>query len=90
MMRMGVREIECYERNARHAYLANEAVKMIRLEGCLVLGKYYIFRHHLLHDPATQDPLLHGEPHHSLRRHILPHRARLLPSLGFGRKGKAK
>ena len=44
-------------------------------------------RHHLLHDPPAQDPLLHGEPHHPLRRHLLPHRPRLLPAIGLGRKG---
>lgn len=49
-----------------------------------------IFRRYNLQDhDATQDPLLHGEPDHPVRRHHLPDGARLLPALRFGREGHA-
>ncbi|KAF8777588.1 hypothetical protein HNY73_014432 [Argiope bruennichi] len=43
--------------------------------------------HHLQHHPAQEDPLLHCQSHHTLRRHLRALRPRLLPALGFRGKG---
>ncbi|GIX92193.1 acetylcholine receptor subunit alpha-like 1 [Caerostris extrusa] len=37
--------------------------------------------HHLQHHHPTQDALLHGQPHHPLRRHLVPLHPRLLPAI---------
>ena len=37
-------------------------------------------------DDASEDSILHGEPDHTVRSHILPQRLRLLPTGGRGRK----
>ncbi|GIX79316.1 acetylcholine receptor subunit alpha-like [Caerostris extrusa] len=36
------------------------------------------------HQHASQDALLHGQPHYSVHGHVLPDGARLLPALGLG------
>lgn len=45
-----------------------------------------MFRHLLQHNTATQDPLLHGQPHHTLRGHLLPVSVGLLPARRLRRK----
>ncbi|GFR19846.1 NAChRalpha1 [Trichonephila clavata] len=42
--------------------------------------------HHLQHHPAPENPLLHRQPHHPLRIHLLSLGPRLLPAFGLGRK----
>ncbi|GFY61386.1 acetylcholine receptor subunit alpha-like 1 [Trichonephila inaurata madagascariensis] len=45
--------------------------------------------HHLQHHPAPENPLLHRQPHHPLRLHLLSLGPRLLPAFGLGRKSVA-
>lgn len=46
-------------------------------------------RHHVQHHDAAQDAVLHGEPHHPMHGHLLPHRAGVLPAVRQRREGVA-
>ena len=46
-----------------------------------------LFGHNIQHNDAPQDAFLHGEPHHPVHGHLLPHHSHLLPPVRFRGKG---
>lgn len=47
-----------------------------------------LFGHHVQHHHASQNALLHGQPHHPLYGHLLSDYIDILPAVRFRREGK--
>ena len=47
-----------------------------------------LFGHHVQHHHASQNALLHGQPHHPLYGHLLSDHIDILPAVRFRREGK--